>query len=92
MLEVADKQITSDVTHTLTSNLYFGNELRMMLEAAGFRVEAMLGAWNDAAATADDDVIVLSLESSWKRMRYAEPIIGSACGASLPDVARSAEG
>ena len=58
MREYEDKQIKSDITYTLTSNYYFRNELHMMLEAAGFHIEAIHGGWADADATADDDVIV----------------------------------
>ncbi len=58
MFEFKDGQITSDIIYPLTSNYYFRNELHMMLEAAGFRIEATKGGWTDAEATSDDDVIV----------------------------------
>lgn len=58
ILEFKDGQVTSDHTYVLTSNLYFPHELRLMLEAVGFRVEAMKGSWTDRDATAEDDVIV----------------------------------
>ncbi|MBI1278877.1 MAG: methyltransferase domain-containing protein [Anaerolineaceae bacterium] len=53
-----DKQIVSDTTFTLTSNFYFRHELQMLLEKAGFKVEAVEGGWTDADVTADDDVMV----------------------------------
>lgn len=53
-----DKQLVADDTRTLTSNYYFRNEMRMLLEKAGFTVEAQKGDWTDADATADHNVIV----------------------------------
>jgi SAM-dependent methyltransferase len=53
-----DKKLVADETRTLTSNYYFRNEMRMMLEKAGFTVEAEKGDWTDEAATAEHDVIV----------------------------------
>src|SRR5687768_13689533 len=53
-----DKQLIADDTHTLTSNSYFRNELRMLLEQAGFTIEAEKGGWTDEDATPDHDVIV----------------------------------
>lgn len=58
MLQFKDRQIVSDVTYTLTLNMYFRNELRVLLEKAGFTIEGEQGSWTDADATADDDVIV----------------------------------
>lgn len=58
MLLFKDKQLVADDTHTLTSNYYFRNEMRMLLEKAGFRIEAEKGDWKDADAAADHDVIV----------------------------------
>jgi SAM-dependent methyltransferase len=53
-----DGQVVSDETYTLTSNLYFRNELRALLEQAGFTIEAEHADWTDDAATADTDVII----------------------------------
>jgi SAM-dependent methyltransferase len=53
-----DNQLVADDTRTLTENLYFRNETRMLLEKAGFRLEAEKGDWTDADATADHEVIV----------------------------------
>jgi SAM-dependent methyltransferase len=53
-----DKQLVADDTRTLTSNYYFRNEMRILLEKAGFRVEAEKGDWTDADATAHHEVIV----------------------------------
>jgi SAM-dependent methyltransferase len=53
-----DRQLVADDTRTLTSNYYFRNEMHMLLEKAGFTVEAEKGDWTDADATADHDVIV----------------------------------
>jgi len=48
-----DMQPVADDTRTLTSNDYFRNELRMLLEKAGFTIEAEQGNWTDADATAN---------------------------------------
>lgn len=53
-----DKQLVVDETRALTSNYYFHNEMLMLLEKAGFTVEAAKGDWTDEDATADHDVIV----------------------------------
>jgi len=53
-----DKQLVADDTRRLTSNYYFRYELQMLLEQAGFRVEAEKGDWTDANVTADHAVIV----------------------------------
>ena len=44
--------------YTLTENLYFRNELRQMLEQAGFGIEAVQGSYTEADATAEHDIIV----------------------------------
>jgi hypothetical protein len=44
--------------HTLTINLYFKNELLLMLERAGFAEIAVQGDHNDVDATSDDDFLV----------------------------------
>jgi SAM-dependent methyltransferase len=51
-------QIITDDVYTLTSNLYFRNELRQMLELAGFEVEAIQGDYTPAEATAENRFIV----------------------------------
>lgn len=51
MLLFKDGQLATDDTYTLTSNYYFPHELRMLLEKAGFTVEAVKGEWTDADAT-----------------------------------------
>ena len=53
-----DKQLVSDEIYTLTSNYYLRNEMLMLLEKAGFTVDAEKGEWTDADASADHDVIV----------------------------------
>jgi hypothetical protein len=58
MLLFKDHQLMADDTYTLSENLYFRNETHMLLEQAGFRVEAEKGHWTDADATADHDVCV----------------------------------
>lgn len=58
MLLFKDQQLVEDDTHTLTSNYYFRNETRMLLEKAGFSIEAEKGDWSDVDANNDHDVIV----------------------------------
>lgn len=58
MLLFKDNQLVADDTHALRSNYYFRNEILMLLEQAGFRVEAEKGDWTDVDATAEHDVIV----------------------------------
>lgn len=53
-----DKKVVVDDTRTLTSNYYFRYEMRMLLERAGFKIEAEMGDWTDEAANADHKVIV----------------------------------
>jgi hypothetical protein len=53
-----EKQLVEDNTRALTSNYYFRNELHLLLENAGFKIEAEKGDWTDADATADHDVII----------------------------------
>jgi SAM-dependent methyltransferase len=53
-----DKQVVADDTRTLTSNYYFHYELRMLLEQAGFQIEAEKGDWTEVDANADHEVIV----------------------------------
>jgi len=58
MLLLKDRRIAADDTYTLTSNYYFRHEMQLLLEQAGFTVEALKGDWTDADVTADHDVIV----------------------------------
>ncbi len=58
MLLFQDRQLVADDIHTLTSNYYFRNELQLLLEKAGFKIEAEKGDWTDEDVTADHDVIV----------------------------------
>jgi hypothetical protein len=53
-----DGQLMADDTHTLISNYYFPNEVRLLLEKAGFTIEAEKGDWTDADVTAEHDTIV----------------------------------
>lgn len=58
MLWFKDRQLVADDTYRLTSNYYFRNEMQLLLENAGFTIEAEKGDWTDADVTADHDVIV----------------------------------
>jgi hypothetical protein len=53
-----DKKLVADETLTLKSNYYFRNEIHLLLEKAGFQLEAEKGDWTEADATAEHDVIV----------------------------------
>jgi len=53
-----DGQLIAEAEYTLYENLYFRNELRQMLEHAGFEIEAIRGDYTEAEATAEHDVIV----------------------------------
>ena len=53
-----DKQLVADETLTLKSNYYFRNEIHLLLEKAGFQLEAEKGDWTEADATAEHEVIV----------------------------------
>jgi len=57
MLLFKDEQLIADDTHTLTSNYYFRNEMRSLLEKAGFKIDAEKGDWTDQDAAADHNVI-----------------------------------
>ncbi len=58
MLLFKDNQIVSDDTYTLTSNYYFYHEMRMLLEKAGFTIEAAKGDWTDDDVTSEHDAII----------------------------------
>jgi methyltransferase family protein len=53
-----DDQLVAEETHTLTMNLYFTNELRLMLERTGFIVVSVHGDYTEDAATAEHDFVV----------------------------------
>ena len=53
-----DGQLVADDTYRLISNYYFPNEVRLLLEKAGFTIEAEKGDWTDADATAAHDTII----------------------------------
>lgn len=53
-----DGQLVADDTYRLISNYYFPNEVRLLLEKAGFTIEAEKGDWTDTDITADHDTIV----------------------------------
>ncbi len=50
--------LVADEQHVLTANLYFRNELELMLERAGFSDVDVRGEYNDAAPTPADDFLV----------------------------------
>lgn len=58
MLLFKDGQLTADDTYTLQSNYYFRHEMQLLLEKAGFTLEAVKGDWTDADATADHAALV----------------------------------
>ena len=58
ILDYVDRRVVTDHIYPLTENLYFRNELRMLLEIAGFAIEAEHGDWTDALASAEHKVIV----------------------------------
>lgn len=58
MLLFKDGQLAADDTYTLTSNYYFRHEMQLLLEKAGFTVEAVKGDFSDADVTADHEAIV----------------------------------
>jgi SAM-dependent methyltransferase len=50
--------LVSEEQHVLTANLYFRNELELMLERAGFSDVDVRGEYNDADPTPADDFLV----------------------------------
>lgn len=58
ILEYVDRRVVTDRIYPLTENLYFRNEMRLLLEAAGFAIEAEQGDWTDGPASAEHKVIV----------------------------------
>jgi SAM-dependent methyltransferase len=57
MLLYKDGQVAADDTLQLTSNYYFRNEMRLLLEKAGFVIELEKGSWTEETATAEHEVI-----------------------------------
>ena len=53
-----DGQLVADEEHRLTTNLYFRDELVLMLERAGFVDVEVRGPYNDAEPTPNDDFLV----------------------------------
>jgi len=53
-----DDELVAEEHHTLDIGLYFTNELVLMLERAGFDVEAVHGGHEERPATAHDDFVV----------------------------------
>jgi SAM-dependent methyltransferase len=57
ILEYIDRRVVADRVYPLTENLYFRNEMRFLLETAGFTIEAEQGDWTDAPASSEHKVI-----------------------------------
>jgi hypothetical protein len=53
-----DNQVIVDESRKLSANLYFHHEMRMLLEQAGFRIEAEKSGWTEADPSADTDFII----------------------------------
>ena len=53
-----DGQVVAEEEYILTENRYFYNELRQMLEQAGFAIETIQGQYGEAEATSEDETIV----------------------------------
>jgi SAM-dependent methyltransferase len=53
-----DEKLVADEKHVLTMNLYFADELVLMLERAGFTDVEVRGGYTDAEPTPDDDFLV----------------------------------
>ena len=58
LLEFKEGELVGDITHPLVNNFYFRNELRALLEKAGFIIEQELGDWTNEPATASTKVII----------------------------------
>lgn len=58
MLLFKNGQLAADDTYTLQSNYYFRHEMQLLLEKAGFTVEAVKGDYTDDDVTADHDTLV----------------------------------
>lgn len=57
-IEWHEGQVIAQEEYTLSENRYFRNELRQMLEQAGFEVEAIQGDYTEAEATPENDFLV----------------------------------
>jgi SAM-dependent methyltransferase len=53
-----DERLQAEEDHLLTINLYFRNELLLLLERAGFTNVVVRGDHNEVEATSDDDFLV----------------------------------
>lgn len=53
-----DKKLVLDETHSLTSNYYFHYEMRMLLEQAGFQIEAEKADLTEQVPNADTETII----------------------------------
>src|SRR3990172_7425717 len=53
-----DGQVIAEEEYILCENLYFRNELRQMLEQAGFMIETIQGEYREVEATAEHEIIV----------------------------------
>ena len=53
-----DGALVADEQHSLTTNLYFRDEVVLLFERAGFEEIEVRGAYNDAPPTPDDDFLV----------------------------------
>jgi SAM-dependent methyltransferase len=53
-----DGKLATDEVYTLTENVYYHKECQMMLERAGFEVEAIEGEHEEVEATPEHDILV----------------------------------
>jgi SAM-dependent methyltransferase len=53
-----DGEVVAEEEHSLRENLYFRNEVVLLLAQAGFGEVSVQGAYTDAAATVDDTTVV----------------------------------
>ena len=53
-----DGTLEAEEVHTLDIGMYFPNELRMMLERAGFKDIVVHGEHTEAEPTSEDDFLV----------------------------------
>lgn len=60
-----DGQLVADNTYALQSTYYFRHEMQLLLEKAGFTVEAVKGDFTDADVTAEHDAIVYFARKSY---------------------------
>lgn len=54
-----DGAIVTEESYSLSENLYFGQEILVLLEAAGFKDITMEAGYENRPATADDDTLVV---------------------------------